>query len=118
MILFDYKIQDVETPKTNRNGHPGEHTTRNQLRLQNVKESDKELLLSILSNLLIRNNQKSIEQDPEGTLIDENACLKLRQICLKAFHAFFSGKATSVSFDTLIKSYGKLLFQVIFVMQN
>ena len=29
MILFDYKIQDVETPKTNRNGHPGEQTSRN-----------------------------------------------------------------------------------------
>ena len=39
-------------------------------------------------------------------------------MCLKAFHAFFSGKATSPAFDTLIKQYGKLLFQIIFVMQN
>ena len=39
-------------------------------------------------------------------------------MCLKAFYAFFQGKASSPAFDTLIKPYGRLLFQVIFVMQS
>ena len=87
-------------------------SVKSNLRLSKLGNSQKNCLLSILSNLLIGHGQNSIDQDSEGCLIDEETCNKLRQMCLKAFHSFFTnnGGSNRIDFEVIVKTYGRLLF--------